>query len=190
MASPARAVPSAPRRDASTPRPRPVRHAHSAGRARPASAPRRGAEHTARRQQATRRERRPALLLRGLGVLLVVGALGAAAAAHTMVASEQQQIDDLQGSVAQALVSQQTLQLQRAELEAPERVLHIAEHQLGMVLPPKVTYLSPVDPGPSVASSQQQQAALAILRAATPLPRRRRATEPAARPAARDRPRP
>ena len=103
-----------------------------------------------RRLAASRSSRRRANLLRGLGVLLVVGALVVTAAAHTLVASDQERVDTLQAQLTQTLAEQQDLQLSRAELASPVRVLDIAERQLGMVSPGSVSYLSPVDPGPSV----------------------------------------
>ena len=106
-----------------------------------------------RRLKASRSVHRQANVLRGLGVLFVVGALAVTAAAHTFVASDQQRIDALQAQLTQSLVSQQDLQISRAELESPLRVLSIAEHQLHMVAPGSVTYLAPVNPGPSVEQS-------------------------------------
>jgi len=105
------------------------------------------------RGAASRTRRRQVNVLRGLGVLLVVGALAATAAAHALVASDQQRIDTLQGELTQSLVEQQGLQLSRAQLGSPVRVLRIAEHQLGMVVPGSVSYLPAVDPGPSVAQA-------------------------------------
>jgi len=111
-----------------------------------------------RRRHATRAHRRQARVLRALGALFVVGALGVTAVAHTFVASYQQRIDILQGQLTQTLAEQQDLQLSRAELESPVRVLSIAEKQLGMVSPGSASYLSPVDPGPSVLQAQAQAA--------------------------------
>ncbi|MFZ2058107.1 MAG: hypothetical protein WAV54_11940 [Acidimicrobiales bacterium] len=102
------------------------------------------------RRVASRSNRRRAKVLRGLGVLLVVGALVVTAAAHALVASDQERVDTLQAQLTQTLAEQQDLQLSRAELASPVRVLDIAERQLGMVSPGSVSYLSPVDPGPSV----------------------------------------
>ena len=116
-----------------------------------------------RRRAASRSNRRRADMLRGLGVMFVVGALAVTAAAHTFVASDQQRIDTLQSQLTQTLAEQQDLQLSRAELESPLRVLAIAERQLGMVSPESVAYLPPVDPGPSVsqAGAEASRAALA-----------------------------
>ncbi|MGD0983529.1 MAG: hypothetical protein ABSA65_06895 [Acidimicrobiales bacterium] len=119
-----------------------------------------------RRRAAARSVRRRVNLLRGLGVMFVVGALAVTAAAHTFVASDQQRIDALQNQLTQALAAQQDLQLARAELESPPRVLVIAERRLGMVSPESVTYLAPVDPGPSVSEAAASRAALAVAAAA------------------------
>jgi len=119
-----------------------------------------------RRLAASRSIQRRANVLRGLGVLFVVGALGVTAAAHTFVASDQQRIDTLQGQLTQALSEQQDLQLSRAELESPVRVLAIAQGQLGMVSPGSVLYLTPVDPGPSVAQAGADEARAASVVAA------------------------
>ncbi len=105
---------------------------------------------------------RQATVLRGLGVLFVVGALGLSSAAHALVASDQQRIDNLQVQLTRTLVEQQGLQLSRAELESPARVLRIAEGQLGMVAPASVYYLAPVDPGPSVAQAGATAARAAL----------------------------
>jgi cell division protein FtsL len=103
-----------------------------------------------RRASAARSVHRQARLLRTLGVGFVVGALALTAAAHTFVASYQQNIDALQAELTQSVAQQQNLQISRAQLESPVRVLSIAEHNLDMVAPGAVSYLAPVNPGPSV----------------------------------------
>jgi cell division protein FtsB len=120
-----------------------------------------------RRQPAASRERRQATVLKALGAMFVVGALAVTAAAHTFVASDQQRIDALQSQLSSTLATQQDLQLSRAQLESPSRVLAIAEHQLGMVSPGSVSYLAPVDPGPSVEQAGTS-AASAARAASTP----------------------
>ena len=67
--------------------------------------------------------RRQATVLKALGAMFVVGASAVTAAAHTFVASDQQRIDTLQSQLTQTLADQQDLQLARAELESPARVL-------------------------------------------------------------------
>jgi len=115
-----------------------------------------------RRDAAAQSRRRQATILRSLGALLVVGALAATAVAHAVVASDQQRLDTLQSQLTQTLIRQQGLQLARAELESPVRVLHIAENQLGMVVPSSVSYLPAVDPGPSVAQAGASAAKAAL----------------------------
>jgi cell division protein FtsL len=115
-----------------------------------------------RRLRASRSVHRQANVLRALGVMFVVGALAVTAVAHTLVASDQQRIDTLQSQLAQSLTNQQNLQISRAELESPLRVLSIAEHQLHMVAPGSVSYLAPVNPGPSVEQSAKAAARQAV----------------------------
>jgi cell division protein FtsL len=98
--------------------------------------------------------------------MFVVGALAVTAAAHTFVASDQQRIDTLQSQLTQTLAEQQDLQLSRAELESPVRVLAIAERQLGMISPESVSYLPPADPGPSVSQAGADAARTALSAAA------------------------
>jgi len=155
MASTARAVSAAarglPTREPASPRPA------GAGETRPSL------DVVDRRRAASQSNRRRAGMLRGLGVMFVIGALAVTAAAHTFVASDQQRIDTLQSQLTQTLAEQQDLQLSRAELESPLRVLAIAERRLGMVSPASVSYLPPVDPGPTVsqAGAEASKAALA-----------------------------
>jgi cell division protein FtsL len=119
-----------------------------------------------RSRVASRSNRRQANLLRSLGVAFVVGALAITAAAHAFVASDQQRVDTLQGQLAATLAQQQNLQLSRAALESPVRVLNIAERQLGMISPGSVSYLPPVDAGPSVAQVAANAARAAAARQA------------------------
>jgi len=107
-----------------------------------------------RRPAASRVGRRQVTMLRGLGVLFVGGALVVTAAAQALVASDQQRIDGLQVRLAQTIVEQQNLQLSRAELESPLRVLQIAEGQLGMLAPGSESFLAPVNPAPSVEQAR------------------------------------
>jgi len=117
-----------------------------------------------RRRAAERSVRRRVNMLRGLGVLFVVGALAVTAAAHAFVASDQQRVDGLESQISQALAAQQDLQLSRAELESPVRVLSIAERQLGMVSPASLTYLAPANPGPAVSQVQAAESRAALSR--------------------------
>jgi len=92
--------------------------------------------------------RRRARMLALLAAVLVLGTLLAIAAAQAVVASQQMRIDGLQQSLATATATNENLQLEHADLTSPSRVLVIAEHRLGMVVPSSVTYLPAVDPGP------------------------------------------
>lgn len=89
------------------------------------------------------RQRRERLLLAVSG-LVVAGALGLVAAGQGVVTSQQEHLDTLHQQIATAVTRTQALQLQKARLAAPSRILAIAESKLHMVTPSKVTYLVPV----------------------------------------------
>jgi cell division protein FtsL len=108
---------------------------------------RRGAVERGRRRQAR-------VLFFVSGAILAI-ALTVAAAGHALLASTQVNADTLQGELAQAVATQQNLQLERAQLETPSRVLAFAEHRLRMVAPSGVTYLQPVDPGETVLQAHE-----------------------------------
>ena len=77
------------------------------------------------------------------GVLAVVFAL---VAVHVLLAQNQFQLDRLNARSAVEGAQYDRLRLQVAQLESPERVVATAEGRLGMVSPPKVTYLTPNAP--------------------------------------------
>jgi hypothetical protein len=132
----------------------PARHS-----SRPATTPRRGKPERAdlgvldRRHVLDRARRRQARVLMALSASLVAAALVLAAAGHALLASDQVTADTMNSNVAAAIATQQNDQLVRAQLEAPNRILSIAESGLKMVTPGSVTYLPPVNPGPSVAEA-------------------------------------
>jgi hypothetical protein len=98
--------------------------------------------------------RRHSRAMISLAVLVVVGTLLLIAACQALVASQQVRIDNFQQAVSKSVASNQNLQLQRASLETPANILQLAQHKFGLVSPRVVTYLPPVDPGPSVAGSK------------------------------------
>ncbi len=116
-----------------------------------------------RRRLLERARRRQARVLVSLSAGLLASALVVAAAAHAFLADEQLSSDALQSQVANALAHQQNLQLERAELSAPSRVLSIAERRFKMIAPGGVQYLAPVKPGETV----EQAHAAADTRAAS-----------------------
>ena len=80
------------------------------------------------------------------------------AAGQAFVSAQQVHLDRAQQQLATAVAKDQNLQLTRAQLESPTRILSFAEHELGMVVPSHVTYLVPVDPNRSGASSAPKTA--------------------------------
>ncbi len=95
---------------------------------------------------AGRTRRHQARILLGLSACVLTAAILIVAAANSLVVSQQVRLDSVRSQVAVALAQDQNLQLERAVLESPARILAIAEHVLGMVAPSSVTYLMPVAP--------------------------------------------
>jgi cell division protein FtsL len=109
-----------------------------------------------RRTPATR-ERRPQLrvvddpaprqLNLGVVTTLAVGAvfvvLFGLVVFHTVLLQNQQKLDHLTTQVSDAQARYQSQRLQVAQLEAPQRIIDVATHKLGMVPPSGTTYLTP-----------------------------------------------
>ncbi len=97
-----------------------------------------------------RRNRSPKFLPKHRLAIVSVGLLVSVcllvAAAQAVVASRQIRIDDLRQQLATAVAANENLEVQRAALIAPARILSIAEHRLGMTSPKQITYLVPVQP--------------------------------------------
>lgn len=95
-----------------------------------------------------RRVSRPAR--RGPAVPVLVGggvvilAFFLIAVMHAFMIGGQRNLDAMQREVASETESIATLRLRVAELEAPDRVLSVAEDRLGMVEPTEVGYLPPL----------------------------------------------
>jgi cell division protein FtsL len=100
---------------------------------------------------AQRRLRRRGRAVLVLAALVVAAALLVVAAGQAFVAAQQVRLDRLDQQLSASVAKGENLQLTRAQLESPSRILSLAEHQLGMVVPVSVTYLVPVDPGAPTA---------------------------------------
>jgi cell division protein FtsL len=111
-----------------------------------------------RRGLLERSRHRQARLLLSLSIALVAAALAIASVGHAVLARQQLVIDKVQSQVQRTLQTEQNLQLERAQLETPARVLRIAESRYGMVAPQSVSYLKPVNPGESVLKAEQRRA--------------------------------
>jgi cell division protein FtsL len=92
--------------------------------------------------------------------LVVFGALAILVAAMLLVAigsalvvSQQVRLDSAEQALEAASTRNTNLQVQRAELASPTRVLEVAQTKLGMVTPKSVFYLVPVKLGPTVGST-------------------------------------
>jgi cell division protein FtsL len=91
-----------------------------------------------------------------VAVLSVAGALITVAAGQAIVADSQVHLDTINQELSSALAQNENLQLSRAKLAAPARILQLAEERYGMVVPRSVTYLAPLDPGRSVIESARK----------------------------------
>jgi len=104
------------------------------------------------RELEARSTRRHVARLLAASLAVVVMALLGVGASQALIAERQLHLDTLQQQLTSAVATNQRLELSRAELDNPARILSVAKLRLKMVAPATVTYLSPVDPGPSVAS--------------------------------------
>ena len=127
MSAPVRAV--APRR-APGPRPRPQQQPQGRPRLRIVEAP------AARK----RRSGRSVLAIAGFVAVLCMLAL---AAFHAQLVTGQVELDELERQVAEEQARYAANRLEVAELESPERIVRVAQEELGMVAPAGLTYLSP-----------------------------------------------
>jgi cell division protein FtsB len=126
-----------------------------APRATPSSAPRTSGRLravSARALEERTRKRRARVML-VIAAALFTGALLAVVAGQAMVSSQQVRLANLNNQLTTVVQSNQDLQLTKAQLDAPGRILQIAEDKLHMVVPGQVHYLTPADPGPAVGAA-------------------------------------
>ena len=126
--------------------------------ARPAARPSLRLVDDRRLQVASRRRSARALLV--VTGLLVIASLFGVVVFHAVLVSGQGRLDGLQQQVAEEQSRYQALRLEVAELEAPGRIVEVAQGRLGMVSPSEIRYLTPVplstatpDPEPASASA-------------------------------------
>jgi cell division protein FtsL len=103
------------------------------------------------RRARAQRFRARVLLGMSASVLAVAGLV--VGVSNVVVTSRQFRVDSLSSAVSSAVAENQNLQLQRSQLESPGRIISIAEHRLGMVMPKSVTYL-PAQPLPAAPASK------------------------------------
>ncbi len=92
-------------------------------------------------RDAQRRARARTFVLTGL-VLFAVS-IFAVVVAHVVLMQSQFELEDLQRKSAAKQAEFDRLRLQVADLESPDRIVATAQERLGMVEPPKITYLAP-----------------------------------------------
>lgn len=92
--------------------------------------------------------RRATALAGVFSLLVMVGAGGATLAGRARVAADQIRSTQVRQAVAAAAQQRSELRLEVAQLSAPSRIVGLAEHRLGMVVPGHVTYLQPLPARP------------------------------------------
>lgn len=105
------------------------------------------------RPKSRSRRLRPSAVLSMLAAAVVLAVALSVVAAQALLAQGQFRLAALQTAEAAAQTAHQRLELQVAELRAPQRIVWVAQHKLGMVVPTHVTYLQPVPLPPSPARS-------------------------------------
>jgi cell division protein FtsL len=96
--------------------------------------------------------RRARLVVFGAAAI-IVAALLLVAIGSALVVSQQVRLDSAEQALAASATYNTDLQVQRAELAAPTKVLRVAQTKLGMVMPKSVVYLVPVKVGPTVGAT-------------------------------------
>ncbi len=110
----------------------------------------------------TKRELRAALDFRRARAMLLlsgvifIGGIFIIGFGQNRLATQQIELDNLQQQLNSATQHNADLLLTRAQLEAPARILQLAERRLGMVTPRSVVYLTPAATGPTVGSSGKE----------------------------------
>ena len=88
------------------------------------------------------RRRRNRLVAAGVCLVACLGLFGVVAF-HVLLTQGQLELDRLSDRAEDAQARYDRNRLLMAELEAPERIVAVAQERLGMVPPPDVVYLSP-----------------------------------------------
>jgi hypothetical protein len=96
-------------------------------------------------------KRRRARLLVAVTVAVFAAMVFGLVGVHVILAQNQLRLDRLNAEAAADQVSYERLRLQVAQLESPARIVQDANN-LGMVMPPGVTYLMPPTPATPQAS--------------------------------------
>jgi cell division protein FtsL len=96
-----------------------------------------------------------------LGIASVAAVGLALVALHVLIAENQFRLDGLQQQAATAQAKYEKLRLQVAALEAPARIVSVAEGRLGMVQPASVTYLPATTLVPAVKARHRAHGAKA-----------------------------
>jgi cell division protein FtsL len=79
----------------------------------------------------------------GVAGVVAVFCMLALAAFQAQLVSGQERLDRLERQVSEEQARYTANRLEVAQLESPERIVRVAQEELGMVAPPSMTYLSP-----------------------------------------------
>jgi cell division protein FtsL len=101
--------------------------------------------------------KRRARVAAGFTVCLIGIGLFATVAFHVVLTQNQFRLDHLTDRATDEQARYQRLRLQVAELESPSRIVDAAQHQLGMVQPPSVVYLTPTTPSSAASAPANDQ---------------------------------
>jgi len=118
---------------------------------------------------AIRRRRR--LRIGGVALVgFVIALLFAAVGMHVVLAQNQIRLDSLNSEAAAQQARYQQLRLQVDQLSSPQRILGIAQGQLGMVSPGPVTYLHPASATSGAGSAGASASGTGVAASAGPSP--------------------
>jgi cell division protein FtsL len=106
------------------------------------------------------RRRRSRLAAAGFVALVGLG-LFSVVVFRVVLTQNQFRLDRMRSDATTEQSRYQRLRLQVAELESPSRIVAAAEQKLGMVQPPSVVYLAPVQPAVTPPAGQGDQGSAA-----------------------------
>ena len=110
-------------------------------------------------ERSPQSRRRRARLAAVFTVFAAVAGVFAVVAFHVVITQNEFRLDQLRTKAATEQSRYERLRLQVAQLDSPDRIVSTAQHQLGMVQPPSIAYLAPVQPAPGLGGGDSASAA-------------------------------
>jgi cell division protein FtsL len=105
------------------------------------------------RAPVARRRPRGMVIAVSVAVVTIFLALFGLVVFHTVLVQHQSRLDDLDSQLAEERDRGRDLSHEIAELESPDRIRTVAEQELGLIPPPEVLMLEPVDAPPAAAGT-------------------------------------